>query len=188
MKNCTVEGCENPARTKGLCNKHYYRLLKHGDPTKLAKIPNGETLRYFTEVVIPYSGDECLIWPYSRTKGYGTMTTNGRRSYVHREICTKVHGPPPTKAHQAAHSCGNGHLGCCNQNHIHWSTNAENQQDRVMHGTYQFGELNPAAKLTKDDVADIRAMKGKLLQREIAEMFGISRENVSAIQRNKSWG
>jgi hypothetical protein len=29
---CTVEGCERPARGRGLCGLHYQRLLAHGDP------------------------------------------------------------------------------------------------------------------------------------------------------------
>lgn len=187
MKTCEVESCDNPARTRGLCSKHYYRLLKHGDPQRLVKLTNGETLRYFNEVVLLYEGHDCLIWPYSRTKGYGVMTIDGHRAYVHREACIKVHGHPPTPNHLAAHNCGNGHQGCCNPTHVYWATNAENQKDRVRDGTYQFGELNPTAKLTEADVLAIRAMKGEKLQREIADMFGISRENVSAIHRNKSW-
>lgn len=29
---CSVDGCGNKYRSKGLCNKHYQRLLNHGDP------------------------------------------------------------------------------------------------------------------------------------------------------------
>jgi hypothetical protein len=28
---CTVDNCEDPKRARGLCNKHYKRLLAHGD-------------------------------------------------------------------------------------------------------------------------------------------------------------
>lgn len=31
-KFCSVEGCKNPVKSRGLCNKHYKRYLKHGDP------------------------------------------------------------------------------------------------------------------------------------------------------------
>lgn len=28
---CKVEGCDNPIRTKGFCNKHYQQMLKYGE-------------------------------------------------------------------------------------------------------------------------------------------------------------
>jgi hypothetical protein len=31
VKKCSIEGCESPARAKGLCKKHHTRLLRHGD-------------------------------------------------------------------------------------------------------------------------------------------------------------
>ena len=31
-KLCSIEGCDNPAKTKGWCGKHYMRLLRYGDP------------------------------------------------------------------------------------------------------------------------------------------------------------
>lgn len=32
-KICSVEGCDNPIRARGLCGKHYERLRAHGDVT-----------------------------------------------------------------------------------------------------------------------------------------------------------
>jgi len=31
-KECSIEGCHNHGRTKGLCPAHYVRLMKYGDP------------------------------------------------------------------------------------------------------------------------------------------------------------
>lgn len=32
VKKCSVDGCNNPAISKGLCANHYRRLLAYGDP------------------------------------------------------------------------------------------------------------------------------------------------------------
>jgi hypothetical protein len=32
MPYCTIEGCEKPMRAKGLCNVHYLRKRRHGNP------------------------------------------------------------------------------------------------------------------------------------------------------------
>jgi group I intron endonuclease len=46
------------------------------------------------------------------------------------------------------------------------------------------------SKLTKEQVLEIRRLyhEDKLIQREIASIFGISRENVGVIIRRKTWG
>lgn len=33
MKDCSVDGCGRPARSKGLCAPHYQKLQRHGTPT-----------------------------------------------------------------------------------------------------------------------------------------------------------
>jgi hypothetical protein len=42
QKHCTVEGCDRPARTRGLCGLHYQRLLAHGDPLYERQRPTKE--------------------------------------------------------------------------------------------------------------------------------------------------
>lgn len=44
-------------------------------------------------------------------------------------------------------------------------------------------------KLTEEQVRDIRRLysAGKLMQREIAQQYGISRSNVSLIVNRKAW-
>jgi len=38
--NCSFDGCDKPARTKGLCQTHYMRLWRRGDPSIV--LPPGE--------------------------------------------------------------------------------------------------------------------------------------------------
>lgn len=144
---CTVEGCEKPARTKSLCSAHYRRLWRHGDPTA-GRTEVGEPERYIREVALTHGGGDCLIWPYSRkTDGAAQINLGGRSVIVARMVCEEVNGPPPTPAHQAAHSCGKGHLGCITPQHLRWATQVENEADKLIHGThnrYRYAAIRQA--------------------------------------------
>jgi hypothetical protein len=74
---------------------------------------------------VGYDKDDCLIWPFSSTRGYGHFKCNGVRSYAHRYMCTLVHGEPPSDEHQASHSCGKGHQKCVSPRHLSWKTQSE---------------------------------------------------------------
>jgi hypothetical protein len=140
------------------------------------------------ESALSYGGDDCLIWPYCKVhNGYGCINMNGRRHIVSRLVCAEVNGPPPTPAHEAAHSCGNGHLGCINPRHLSWKTRADNQKDRIFHGTHNRGERNHSAKLSKADVIAIKAMLGKVSQSEIAEKFGVNQSTIGRISTGEIW-
>lgn len=40
---CKIEACENQAIVKGLCQKHYKRLIRNGDPEKLSSRLHGKS-------------------------------------------------------------------------------------------------------------------------------------------------
>ena len=50
-----------------------------------------------------------------------------------------------------------------------------------------FGETNGNAKLTNEKVKAIRWSKGKITQRELADIYGIHRTTIARIQTNKIW-
>jgi hypothetical protein len=108
----------------------------------------------------------------------------GERYYAHRFMCELVHGQAPTKHHQAAHSCGNGHLGCVNPNHISWKTRSGNQLDCRQHGTQ--AKFN-GVRMPAGTAAQIRDLKGVKLQREVAEQFGASESAVSDIWTGRTY-
>lgn len=146
---------------------------------------------FLDNVAIPFDGDECLIWPHKRkATGYGEIRVLGVKNkwvMVHRVVCEAVNGPPPSKRHQAAHSCGKGHEGCVSPKHLRWATPQENAADRIAHGTDNRGERNGRAKLTRRQAREILDLKGQMLHREIAEKFGVSDNLVSAIHTGRRW-
>ncbi|HKX35269.1 MAG TPA: hypothetical protein VJM79_01220, partial [Rhizorhapis sp.] len=66
--------------------------------------PSG-ALPAFLAKALETEQSDCLIWPFGRNKsGYAVMRPKRDQSegLVHRLVCLKVHGPAPTKKHQAA--------------------------------------------------------------------------------------
>ena len=180
---CSILGCGKPLKAKGLCENHRYRLGKYGDPLG-GRTPNGEPMRLAIESASILGKSECISWPYNRNSaGYGMVS--GR--LAHRIVCEIAHGSAPTPTHEAAHSCGKGHEGCINPDHLSWKTRAANLADRVEHGTHDRGERNSQSKITESQVREIRSLKRKSSLREISEAFGISKSTISLIHRGKRW-
>lgn len=132
---------------------------------------------------------KCLDWPFCKMPtGYGSFGYLGKRLYAHRFMCELAHGQAPTPKHEAAHRCGNGHLGCVNPKHLAWKTKAENRRESTQHGkgTRNLGGNNKG-RLTPIQVAEIRALRGQERQVDIAARFGISWQSVSMIQRGRMY-
>lgn len=185
---CKIEGCGKPARVRGWCAAHYYRWKKHGHPLGGGTSP-GEPERFFRDVVMAYEGNDCIEWPFMCTgAGYAQITVEGQSVYVSRLICEEHRGPAPTSKHQAAHSCGRGDKGCVTKRHLDWKTPAGNQADRIVHGTHNRGERQGGSKLTESQVRQIRKLEGSMLQREIAERFGVSKGTIQNILARTTWG
>jgi hypothetical protein len=143
---------------------------------------------YVSEVMAKHDGAFCLIWPFTRnTTGYGFLYRNSKRTSAHRVACEIENGPPPTPKHEAAHSCGCGHLGCVSPKHLSWKTRAENAADAMVHGTAPQGAKHGCAVLSERDVHLIRLLKGRGNSRDISELFGVSRSTVQHIHLGRKW-
>ncbi|MDX0227170.1 hypothetical protein RWA06_04625 [Sinorhizobium meliloti] len=185
---CAIDFCGKPALAKGFCSAHYWRFRRHGDPLAGRTRP-GDPMRFIVEVALPFDGSECLEWPYGKNgHGYGLVLVDGKNKGAHRYLCEISHGLAPTAEHEAAHSCGNGHLGCVNPRHLSWKTPDGNAADKITHGTHNRGSRNNMAKLSEEEVLGILSMKGEKSQTAIAKIYGVSRNQVSLIHRGKSWG
>lgn len=119
--------------------------------------------------LLPYA-----LPPFAKFKnGYAELCIAGQTLRVSRLVCERVHGPSPSPDHQAAHSCGKGHLACVTKRHLSWKTRSENMADKVLHGTSKRGENCNFTKLSEASVLEIRALRKSVPQSEIAARFGI---------------
>ena len=151
------------------------------------KGPPPQYIPWIEQVALAWGKDECLTWPFAvRVDGYpGAVRFEGRTNCAHNIICEMAHGPAPEKRSHAAHTCGNGSVGCVNPRHLSWKTARQNCADKVAHGTAQIGEKHPRAKVSNDKVKLIReSLKS---QRNIAAEFEIAQATVWAIRAHQTW-
>jgi hypothetical protein len=133
-----------------------------------------------------YESDDCLIWPFSRNEGgYGQLGFEGTMWKAHKLMCSFVHGERRYPEYEVRHSCGRGKDGCVNPRHLSWSNKSENGRDKKKHGT--TGKGRRRYKLTRDEVIEIRALKGKEIVRTIAERYGVSQANIRMIWAGGTW-
>jgi hypothetical protein len=179
---CTVSGCERKQQARGYCTRHLQLYYKHGNTSQLRASP-GEPARWALEVALKHTGVECLTWPFgSRKSGYGTCTYGGRKTGAHRLVCLLANGEPTSPKMEAAHSCGNGHLGCVNPRHLKWATRKQNALEAVTHGVIPTGDKHPMTKISDAECVDlINSRRNGALQKELADRFGISQALVSSI-------
>lgn len=188
---CLIDGCDNKSKSIGLCNSHYLRLKTTGAVNGTGKAFRGEPAAFFSEALL-YDGDGCLTWPFSRNaSGYGTIfAPKGDDTIVSRKICRAIHGDPPNENYHAAHSCGNGHLGCVAPKHLSWKLPAENSEDKKQHGTFwnkSRGSNHRSSKLTENQVREIRANQGFQTADDAAKQYFVTRGAIVAIYQRKTW-
>lgn len=190
MAICSIDGCSRPVHVKirQLCHRHYDRLRLHGSPLGGARSLDGAPSR-FLEMAKEYYGDECLTWPYRRSRGRGLVHISGRGTSftVSRLVCEHAYGPAPLPGMEAAHSCGRGHLGCVARKHLRWATPKENTADKVIHGTLLKGEAHPNAKLSVEAVRQIRRLRPATPINALADMFCVSPRTISNVVSGKAW-
>ena len=129
--------------------------------------------------------ETCWLWTASKVKnrGYGRFELNEKIVLTHRLSYLHHHGEIQ-RGLVVRHKCRNRH--CVNPDHLELGTQKDNIQDCLRDGTMILGEKCPSSKLTEAQVLDIRSRTGQL-HREIAEEFGVTKENIGQIINRKSW-
>lgn len=184
---CSIPDCGKRVHAMDFCGRHYMLWKRNGEPVNIAT-RKGAPLQYLVDVVMNHNGADCLFWPFGRGgHGYGEIHFRGRHRRVPNLVCELSNGVAPSEKHHAAHSCGNGHLGCCNKHHLSWKLPIENKADEVLHGTRNWGERAGGSKLSERQVTEIRSLRGVKKHDEIAAMFGVSPSTICNIHRRKSW-
>jgi HNH endonuclease/NUMOD4 motif-containing protein len=121
--------------------------------------------------------------------GYLQVSLNGvghaRNHFVHRLVLEAFVGPCP-RGLQARHLNGD-----CTDNspsNLAWGTTAENVEDSIRHGTKPRGSAHANAKLTEDDVREIRRRVAMgTSHSELAKAWHVSKATICSIAARRSW-
>ena len=131
--------------------------------------------------------ETCWLWTASKdAKGYARFSTGGRKGKSHSAHRTAYElwvGQIPDNL-VVRHKCKN--KDCVNPEHLETGTQVDNEADKVRDGTTNRGERCGTAKLTNEQVADIRRRVGQKGV-ELAKEFGVSKATISQILSATTW-
>jgi hypothetical protein len=130
--------------------------------------------------------DTCWLWIGSlMPNGYGRFGFQRKNWYAHRLMYLQCYGELP-KGYEIAHApiiCHN--RACVNPDHLEAVSPKINTSHRLLDGTDQRGEKNGSAKLTIEQVLEIR--KSNKSQRSLAKEFSVCQVHIGRIINKKQW-
>jgi hypothetical protein len=128
--------------------------------------------------------DSCWLWKGSKTiTGYSRFEFNHKRYSAHRFSYSHYKGEIPDNL-VVRHKCKNK---CVNPDHLELGTHAENTQDRKRDGTYQYGDKNPRAKLSEEQVKQIREDFPDKSLEDLSEEYKVCTKQIKNIISYKCW-
>lgn len=134
------------------------------------------------------SGEGCWEWPENGigSKGYGIFKIDGKNVSAHKFAYELTHGPVPDGL-EVCHTCDNPP--CVRPSHLFLGTRAANAADMVRKGRSLRGARNVKAKLTANNVLDIRVLYAAGFEslQELAERYALRVLAVSRIISGASW-
>jgi len=133
---------------------------------------------------IPEAG--CWIWMgATQVRGYGELISHNRKHLAHRASYEAFVGPIP-KGMNVCHSCDNVY--CVNPAHLFLGTQKQNLQDMASKGRSTRGQRNPMAKLTEEEVKDIKYFLSiGINDSDIAKQYEVTRGAINLIKQGKRW-
>lgn len=121
----------------------------------------------------------CLIWLGGSSR-YARIWWKGENKDIHRLVYKMYTGEEPEVVR---HTCDNEL--CWNFLHLKPGTQQDNIDDKVAKGRQAYGEKHGMARLTEEQVLQIRA--SNMMNTELGEQFDVSSQTIGRIKRNETW-
>jgi hypothetical protein len=143
----------------------------------------------FWEKVNKDSPNDCWIWTAGTAgNGYGQIRLEDDTRCLSHRLSYEMHIGDIPSGLLVCHHCDNRL--CVNPDHLFVGTHKDNLRDMVEKGRSNKGQKNVRARLTEDQVRQIRSMysTGNYTQRAIGEEFGVGQKVISQIINKDTWG
>lgn len=135
--------------------------------------------------------DSCWLWcgTIVPTTGYGAMRVGSRIDGSRKQESAHVlafvifHGRRPNG--YVLHSCDNRR--CVNPAHLREGTHLENMREKYEKGRCYRGARHHHAKLTEEQVREIKKSFGLTSKKVLAERFGVAPHTIYKIARGLAW-
>lgn len=143
--------------------------------------------RFWNRVIKKSTSEQCWNWfGHKDTGGYGIISDGKRRCMKVHRVSWEIHIGEIPKGLHVLHKCDN--VVCVNPKHLFLGTHQDNMRDAKEKGRIKRGEESGKAKLTMNDVKEIRKCAGRgCSYLEIAKIFNVSSSTVGGIVRKERW-
>ena len=158
------------------------RTIKNGWGLSIA-----QWLETYATLVVRDPVTGCWDWPFMcDSDGYARKYMEGKTSRLARIVLAHKLGRPIADGQLALHTCDNP--ACVNGDHLYEGNNSANMIDRSRRQRHPVGAKAARAKLTEQQVTEIKALliSGKFV-REIEPLFPVSRAQLYRIKGGEHW-
>lgn len=189
MSHCAVRGCKRSVKARGWCGAHYSQWRASGALGPLrSELTTRGRFRAFVQKT-----DTCWMWTGATDRnGYGRFYLSPKDEFyaesgvlrqvgAHQFALAMKLGRWPQQ--QALHRCDTP--GCVRQSHLYEGSNTDNMRDKVERGRVPRGESHGRARITEQDVLDLRS--GTRTARQIAETRGVSMSAAYHAKNGRNW-
>jgi len=133
------------------------------------------------------TSNRCWKWLGAKnSRGYGQFWVGGTSIRAHRFCWTLTFGIIPT-GKLVLHACDNPL--CVRPSHLFLGTDADNNHDMRLKGraVRNSGITNSHAKLTEQEVREIRARHGTISSVKMAAEYGVNPTTIQRIHKGMRW-